>query len=79
MYIEEIDAKRNEEIVERLYNKRQPYKFVRVSTGRERPIARFNPNNAEFIINENHQLVMAFDSKYVTAQPALYFAHRAGA
>jgi hypothetical protein len=64
MYIDPVDAAANDEIVERLYNKRVPYRFPRVNTGRERPIARFNPNSAEFSINEDHQFVMAFDSKY---------------
>jgi hypothetical protein len=64
MYIEKVKAEKNEEIVEQLYNSRRPYSFPRVKTGPQRPIARFNPENAEFAVNDDHQLVLAFDSKY---------------
>jgi hypothetical protein len=64
LYIEPVDAQEKSEIVERLYKKRTPYRFDRAASGREQPMARFNPNNARFTINESHQFVTAFDGKY---------------
>lgn len=60
-YIEPVDAHNKAALVENLYAKRTPYTFKRSSTGREKPLARFDAGSAEFNINETHQLVLAFD------------------
>lgn len=60
-YIEPVESENKAALVENLYTKRTPYKFKRSSTGREQPLARFDPNSSEFDINESHQLVLAFD------------------
>ena len=61
IYIEPVASEDKSALVDDLYTKRTPYRYRRSSTGREKPLARFNPSNSEFDINESHQLVLAFD------------------
>jgi hypothetical protein len=60
LYIEDVAPATLSKVVEQLYEKRTRYHFRRTAQGREARFATFNPAEATFTLNDDHQLVKSF-------------------
>ncbi len=60
LYMEDVDPSSLNQVIEQLYEKRTRYKYQSVNLGREARLARFDPSKALFTINNEHQLIQAF-------------------
>jgi hypothetical protein len=61
--MEDVDPAALKQVVEQLYEKRTRYNFRHLGLGREARFVRFNPGQAEFTLNDDHQLYMAFSDE----------------
>jgi hypothetical protein len=63
VYMEDVDPASLKQVVEQLYEKRTRYNFRHLGLGREARFVKFDPGQAEFTLNDDHQLFQAFSDE----------------
>lgn len=60
VYMQDVDPAALKQVIEQLYEKRTCYNFRHLGLGRESRLVSFNPAQAEFTLNDDHQLIKEF-------------------
>jgi len=60
MYVEDVSPKNVGSVIDALYKERTQYSYVRANLGVAAMAARFLPEEAKFVVNEDHPLIEAF-------------------